>query len=226
MQSSKLGRGKPTESTQKHLNIAEIKESTLILKDGGLRGVVAVSSTNFSLKSEDEQNALSAAYQNFLNSLDFPIQILIHSRVLDINGYLEKLRGIAAGQTNELLRIQTNEYIEYVSKLIEFASIMSKTFYVIVPFSQAPVKETWSSKFKKLLNPTGGIVTGKESFEKAKIKLDERLQHVVSELGAMGLRSLVLSTEELIELLYTSYNFDSASPIHEAALEEMQIENT
>src|SRR3989338_4978029 len=115
------------------------------MKDGSLRGVVAVSSTNFALKSEDEQNALVAAYQGMLNSLDFPIQILIHSRVLDINSYLGKLKTLAAGQTNELLRIQMTEYIEYIGKLVEFANIMSKNFYVVVPFSSAPQHESWTS---------------------------------------------------------------------------------
>ena len=132
---------KPTESTQKYLNISEVKDNVLVLRDGSLRAVITVSSTNFALKSEDEQNALTGAFQGFLNSLDFPVQILIHSRILDINGYLEKLRTLASGQTNELLRIQMTEYIEYVGKLVEYASIMSKTFYVIVPYSSSPVTE-------------------------------------------------------------------------------------
>ena len=91
---------KPTESTQKYLNISEVKDNVLVLRDGSLRAVITVSSTNFALKSEDEQNALTGAFQGFLNSLDFPVQILIHSRILDINGYLEKLRTLASGQTN------------------------------------------------------------------------------------------------------------------------------
>src|SRR3990167_7860884 len=102
-------KNKAAESTQKYLDIAEIKDNTIILKDGSLRGVVAVSSTNFALKSEDEQNALIGGYQNLLNSLDFPIQILIHSRVLEIGGYLGKVGGLAARQANEMLGIQQHE---------------------------------------------------------------------------------------------------------------------
>src|SRR3989344_2418570 len=173
-------KNKAAESTQKYLDIAEIKDNTIILKDGSLRGVVAVSSTNFALKSEDEQNALIGGDQNLLNPPDFPLPILIHSRVLEIGGYLEKLRGLAAGQTNELLRIQMNEYIEYIGKLIEFANIMAKTFYVIVPFSSQPVRETFLSKVTGFLNPAAGIATNQEDFERAKIKLDERVNKVVS----------------------------------------------
>lgn len=217
---------KPTESTQKYLDVAEVKDNSVIMKDGSLRAVVAVSSTNFALKSEDEQNALTSSYQNFLNSLDFPIQILIHSRILDVNSYLEKLRNIMASQTNELLRIQMVEYIEYISKLVEYASIMSKTFYVVIPYSGERVKETFFSRFRKVFNPAAQIVTREEDFEKAKVKLDERISHVISELSAMGLRSLILNTEELVELLYQSYNFDAASSLRPGSLEELELENT
>ncbi len=216
---------KIAESTQKYLNIAEIKDNTIILRDGGLKAAIAVSSTNFALKSEEEQNALVAGYQNFLNSLDFPIQILMHSRILDINGYLEKLRNLAASQTNELLRIQMSEYIEYVQRLVEYASIMSKNFYVIVPYSAGkPVKESLGSRFMKILNPASAVIASEESFELGKQKLDERLDHVVSALGALGLRSIVLRTEELVELLYQSYNFEQASPLHAEAVHEIDIQ--
>lgn len=221
MQKSTTKRAEPT---QKYLKIAEIRDNVVLLKDGGLRAVIAVSSTNFALKSEEEQSAIAAAYQNFLNSLDFPIQLLIHSRVLDIEGYLEKLRGLAAGQTNELLRIQMSEYIEYVQKLVEYASIMSKTFYVIVPYSAGAVKETMLGRLTKIFNPVAEIATRQEDLEKARAKLGERIDQIVSGLGSMGLRSMVLNTRELIELLYMSYNFESASPLHAEAIEEMNLE--
>ena len=213
----------PSYSTQKYINVAEIKEDTLILKDGSLRAVIAVSSTNFALKSEDEQNALVAAYQGMLNSLDFPLQILIHSRVLDINGYLTKLKGLAAGQTNELLRIQMNEYMECVAGLVEFANIMSKNFYVVVPYSAQPVKQTWGSKIRTFFNPLAQIATSQSDFHRVKTKLDERVNHVTSELGSVGLRSLVLTTEELVELLYQAYNLDSASVLHAENIKGIEI---
>ena len=215
---------KPSEPTQKYLNIAEVKENTVIMRDGSLEAVIAVSSTNFALKSEDEQNALVAAYQGFLNSLDFPVQILIHSRVLDINSYLEKLRSLTSGQTNELLRIQMTEYIEFIARLVEYSSIMSKSFYVVVPYSSGPAKENFTSRLRKIFNPTVSIVSHEENFERAHAKLEERVQHVVSELSGMGLRSIVLATAELVELLYQSYNFETASPLHGEALEEISLE--
>lgn len=223
MQSTKLVRAKPTEATQKYLKIAEIKEDTIVLKDGGLRGIIVVSSTNFALKSEEEQNALIAAYQNLLNSLDFPLQILIHSRILDISSYLEKLRSLEAGQTNELLRIQMSEYIEYVGRLVETANIMSKTFYVIVPYTAEAVKDTFSSKIAKIFNPAKTISNRQEDFQKAKLGLQKRLDHVMGGLGGIGLRALVLNTEELMELLYLSYNFGAVSPLHTGALEEIEV---
>jgi len=210
-------------STQRYLNVAAIKENTIVVRDGSLRAVIAVSSTNFSLKSEEEQNALTNAYQSFLNSLDFPIQILVRSRILDINSYLEKLRGLTAAQTNELLRIQMTEYIEYVGKLVEFANIMSKSFYIIVPYSANPVQETFVSRVTRVFNPASGIVANQESFERAKVKLEERINHVVSQLSGMGLRSMVLATTELVELLYQSYNVDSAFPLHADDLEQIPV---
>lgn len=223
MEMQKQNHKGPQYSTQKYINVAEIKEDTMVLKDGSLRAVIAVSSTNFALKSEDEQNALIAAYQGMINALDFPLQILIHSRVLDISGYLGRLKNLAAGQTNELLRIQMNEYIEYVGRLVEFASIMSKNFYVVVPYSTEPVKQTWSSKIKRMLNPLSQISSSQADFHRAKTKLDERVNHVMSELGGVGLRSLVLNTGELVELLYQAYNLDSASTIHAENLKGIEI---
>lgn len=223
MQNQKVAGAKAAHATQKYLDIAEIKDNTVLMKDGSLRAVIAVSSTNFALKSEDEQNAITAAYQNFLNSLNFPLQILMHSRVLDINGYLEKLRTLAASQTNELLRIQMNEYLEYIARLVEYSSIMTKTFYVVVPYSATPIKEHFGSKLLKIFNPAVQIAAREEDFEKARTRLEERISHVISELGGMGLRSILLNTEELVELLYNSYNFESASPLYAEAVEGLEI---
>lgn len=224
MQSAQMKNAPKTEPTQKYLDVAEIKEGTIVMKDGSLRAVIAVSSTNFALKSEEEQNALVVGYQNFLNSLDFPMQILIHSRILDIDSYLDRLRSLASGQTNELLRIQMTEYIEYISRLVEYANIMSKTFYVIIPYTTTPLKVTWGRQIWHAINPAAQIATSKEGFERGRTKLDERVNHVISGLGSTGLRSLVLNTEELIQLLYDSYNFDSGSPLAPGEVSELDLE--
>ncbi len=222
MQSGQLSGNKPTVSTQSFLDIAEIKQGTVILKDGSLRAVMVVSAINFSLKSQEEQNALISSYQSFLNSLEFPIQILMQSRKLEVNDYLEKMRGIMTQQRNELLRMQTQEYIEYIAKLIEFASIMNKTFYVIVPYSGDAASGA-GGKLGSLLNPTGSIQLKSSDFEKRREDLYQRVDQVVGELSSMGLRTLILNTEELVELLYNSYNLSAASPIRIKSIEELQM---
>ena len=132
--SVKAAKRVPSSSTQIHLNIAEIKDDLLILKNGGLRAILSTSSINFNLKSEPEQNSIIYSYQSFLNTLEFPIQILVRSKKLDIDDYLEKLRNKAEKQTNPLLQSQTYEYVEYIHGLIEYADIMTKEFYVVVPY--------------------------------------------------------------------------------------------
>ncbi len=214
---------KPTASTQAYLDIAEIKEGTIVMKDGSLRAVLVVSSVNFSLKSADEQNALIATYQNFLNALEFSIQILMQSRKLDIHSYLDKLRAVMQQQTNELLRMQTQEYIEYIGKLIEFASIMNKTFYIIVPLTTAAVKTGVMSKITGLFSPSKQISGHAIEFERGREELSKRVNQVASGLGSMGLKSLVLSTEELVELMYNSYNLNNASPIKIKSISDLDL---
>jgi type IV secretory pathway VirB4 component len=227
MQSSKLYGNKPQISTQSHLDVAEVKQGTIVMKDGSLRAVVAISSTNFSLKNTDEQNALINAYQNFLNGLSFPIQILMQSRKLDINSYLEKLRAVMQEQTNELLRMQTQEYIEYVSKLIEFASIMDKNFYVVVPYSIHGVKSGgFFQKISNALNPVGNLGAKKQVFETQREQLYQRVNQVKGSLMSMNLRAIVLNTEELVELLYNSYNLDMSSPIRIKDIEGLELTKT
>ena len=223
MQSNAMSGNKPTASTQAYLDIQEIKEGTIIMRDGSIRAVLVVSSTNFSLKSAEEQNALIGSYQNFLNSLEFSIQILMQSRKLDINSYLDKLRGIMQQQTNELLRMQTQEYVEYIEKLIEFASIMNKTFYLIIPLGTSAVKKGIFEKFTNLFNPAKEISIKSRDFEKAREELLKRVNQVTTGLGQMGLKSLALNTEELIELVYNSYNMDTASPIKIKSVDELDI---
>lgn len=224
MQSSKLAGSKPQASTQAYLDIAEVKEGTVVMKDGSLRAVIAVSSTNFSLKSGEEQNALINSYQSFLNGLAFPVQILMQSRKLDVHSYLDRLRSVMQEQTNELLRLQTQEYIEYITKLIEFASIMNKTFYIIIPYTSGiAVQESLLSRLTKILNPVSKISSQKQQFATDRELLYQRVSQVTGGLGGMGLRTIILNTEELIELLYNSYNLSNASQIKIKHLEELDL---
>ncbi len=213
-----------SKTTQSFLRISEIREDVIVMEDGTLRAVLAVSSTNFDLKNVDEQNALIGSYQRFLNSLEFPIQILMQSRRMEIADYSAKLKILADKQTNELLRIQTTEYIEFVNRLVETANIMNKNFYVIVPleFSIAP---TPKGIFTRLFKNAQAIDIKEkiENLEKQKVTLDERVGSVVSNLSGVGLRVLRLTTEQLIELMYNSYNFDAAPTVDASQLPNITV---
>jgi hypothetical protein len=211
-------------TTQSFLRILEVRDDILVMEDGTLRAILAVSSTNFDLKNVDEQNALIMSYQRFLNSLDFSIQILMQSRRMDIADYTAKLKQMADKQSNELLRIQTTEYIEFVSRLVETANIMNKSFYVIIPleFSILPTKKGF---FTKLFRNVEAIDTNEriKKLDELRLQLDERVSSVLSNLSGVGLRVAKLSTEQIIELMYNSYNFDSAPSIDAAQLPNVTL---
>ncbi len=209
-------------STQKYLEISEIKDSVVVMKTGGLRAILMVSSINFALKSIDEQDAIIYHFQSFLNSLDFSIQILINSRKLNIENYLEVLRETEKRQTNELLRMQTASYIEYIQGLVKMANIVSKTFYIVVPFSVAETKEGGMSKLKASANASQ-IISNREVFEKYRDQLFQRVDHIIENLSGTGLRMTMLNTQELIELYYNLYNPDLADKKGLANIEELDL---
>jgi hypothetical protein len=211
-------------TTQSFLRLSEIKNDTVVMDDGTMRAILAVSSTNFDLKSEDEQNSIIYSFQRFLNSLEFPIQILMQSRKMEIAGYLEKLKGLAEKQTNELLRVQTSEYIEFISRLIDNASIMNKNFYVIIPLNENVFPKAAGFFSRILGNGKEKQVEQKiENFEKMKEKLDIRVTAITSNLSSMGVRGVRLKTEEIIQLYYNSYNFETAPIIDPASLKDIKI---
>lgn len=200
----------PKAATQLHLRIAEIRDNTVVLKTGGLRSVLKVSSINFNLKSEAEQNAIIYSYQSFLNTLEFPIQIVIRSRKLDLDLYLEKLHNLAEKQTNALLQKQTLEYAEYIRRLIEYADIMEKEFYVVVPMDPARASsQNFVEKFWSRMHPAdtlGSIMKRHQEFENLKKNLSQRLAVISSGLENCGLKVAPLGTSELISLFYQIYN--------------------
>lgn len=197
--------------TQAYLPIAEIKDGVVILKDGTIRAVMIVSSLNFALKSEDEQNAIISAYVGFLNSLDFPVQIIVQSRRLQIKPYLEQLQEIERNQTNELLRVQIADYRAFVSELVEIGQIMTKRYYVVVPYDPlSNKKKSFFSRFKEVLKPMVSIRLKDERFEKRKEDLDTRVRQVEGGLSSIGLSAIRLDTQALIELYYSTYNPDIA----------------
>lgn len=195
-------------SAQQFLAIDTIREDVIVLKDGGLRVVLMCSSLNFALKSTDEQDAIIFQYQNFLNSLDFPIQFVIHSRKLNIAPYLESLKERQKEEDNDLMKIQIAEYVEFVRGFVEMTNIMSKTFYAVVPFTPAILEQ---KGFLGGLFNTLGLGKKKEGgsvdfFEEHKNQLWQRVDTVVAGLQRFSIRAAPLNTEELIELFYGLYN--------------------
>jgi len=212
-------------ATQTYLPIAEIKDGTVILKDGTLRSVLLVSSINFALKSEDEQNALISSYVGFLNSLDFPLQVVMQSRKLQIQPYLDNLYKIEKELPNELLRVQIADYRAFVKELVEIGQIMTKRFYVVVPYDPlSNKKKGFFARFKEVMKPAITIRVKEERFQARKKDLESRVRQVNGGLESMGLQVVALDTQSLIELYYTSYNPDIAFAQELQNVEEIRID--
>lgn len=214
-----------TQSTQRYLDVAEIRDSVMVLRDGGVRAILMVSSINFALKSQEEQEAIVYGYQSFLNSIDFPMQVVIQSRILNIRPYLEMLERKEKEQTNELLRIQTQQYREYIAQLVNISNIMDKGFYVIVPFHPLESKEeTLMSRIGKIFSPTKVIATNRREFEERRRQILERVQRVQVGLNTLGLKSVMLTTAEIIELVYNTYNPELTGQENLADIQDLAID--
>ena len=190
-------------ATQQILEIEQIKEGIIILKNKTLRGLLMVSSLNFALKSEEDQEAILFQYQQFLNSLDFFCQTVVQSRKLNITGYLEKLKGLEEKQENELLKNQTASYRQFVEGLIQGQTIMAKTFFVVVPFASGESQAiTKGGLFRKPSLPN----MTEEEFQRCKQQLWQRMEFVALGLRRCGLRAVPLNTLELIELFWGTHH--------------------
>lgn len=191
--------------TQDFIPVEKIKEGIIILKNQSLKGVLIVSSLNFGLKSAEEQTAIIYQFQNFLNSLDFQVQIITSSRRINMTGYIEKLRKMENEQTNELLKMQTTEYIRFIEEIIGGGSIMTKSFYVIVPYF--PLTELTS--FIPENNSSKDQLT-EQKFQAAKYQLYQRMEYIALGLRRCGLKSAPLNTSEIIEFLWSNYHLQEA----------------
>jgi len=210
-------------STQENLEIAGIEDGIVILRDGSYRLVFEVTAINFGLKSEREQNSIIFQFQGFLNSLHFPIQVLVQSRKLDLTPYLAKLKKRADGQTNELLKIQTLDYADFISELINMANIMKKRFYVVIGWENVELQKL--SLVDRLLNRGNSVSLLKISEKEFKTRsneLRERGSVIASGLGSIGLHCKQLGTKELIELYYNFYNPGIADKERLGDLENLQ----
>lgn len=194
-------------SAQRYLDIAEVKEDLVLMRDGTVRAVLIVSSINFDLKSEDEQNAMVGSYVTFLNSLNFPLQVVVQSRPLNIDDYLERLKKTEREHTNELLRLQTADYRNFVSELLELEAIMSKKFFVVVSYNPAQdQKRRYWDRLMDVFSAAHRVLVSRDKFDKYARELNKRVIFITAGLTSMGLQVQRLNTQALIELYYNSYN--------------------
>lgn len=200
-------------STLGFVEVSEIRDATIVLREGQMRAVLAVSSANFALKSSEEKDMIIGTFQGVLNSLEFPIQILVQSRRLDLNPYIEKLKELEDGQTNDLLRAKMQEYIEYIKEMLSTINIMNKDFYVIVGYEPINLKDGLFGRFFRALNPTRIIKQKQEDFIRNRKLLMSRVDKVAGSFAGLDLKVDVLSTEQLIALIYNSYNPDTLESI-------------
>jgi hypothetical protein len=197
-------------TTQEFVPIKEVRDGIIIMKDGSMRSIVLSSSLNFALKSADEQEAIIYQFQNFLNSLDFSIQISVQSRELDIRPYLTSLEKRYNEEINDLLKIQTKEYIQFVKNFTETQNIMAKTFFVVIPFTPTLLnsnnKDSGLAKFLPKVGKKEGQIAKMDNFEENRTQLEQRVSVIQQGLMRCGIRSASLGTEEAIELFYKLFN--------------------
>lgn len=200
-------------AAQEFVPIKEVRNGVIVLKDGGIRAILIASSINLSLKSSDEQAAVINQFQSFLNGLDFPTQIVVQSRRLDIRPYLLMLEARLKDQTEALLKIQTREYINFIKSFTDEVNIMTKTFFVVVPYSSSVIK----SKNGLVDSLLGGGAPKKQiddtkkavdlaSFEEKRSQLEQRTNVIINGLSGIGIRSSQLKTDEVVELFYRTFN--------------------
>ena len=203
-------------STQRYLPFSEIRDNVILMKDGSARMALKVHALNFNLKSTEEQDAILISYQRFLNSLNFPIQIIIRSLKVDIESYINRLKNLALKQQNSLLQEQTYKYIDFLMNLVDLAQIMKKEFYIIVPFdyeSNESVKTTnmfglfrtfWSALSQE--ESVADIRSNRVRIDQLKRRNYERVSTIKTSLESIGLKAEPLQKEDLIKLIYNYYN--------------------
>lgn len=199
----------PGKPTQNFVPLKDIKNGVMVLNDESLRMVIMTSSLNFGLKSNDEQAAIIMQFQNFLNSLEFPVQIFVQSKRLDIKPYLQMLEEREKVQLLDNMKIQVHEYIEFIKHFTEQTNIMSKTFFIIVPYTRGITLSAQSSS-----GPLAGLFGGTpkkqpvnmKSFEESRIQLEQRVSIVEQGLARCDIRTTRLGTEEITELFYRKFN--------------------
>jgi len=202
-------------ATQAFLEVQDIREGILLLKNGSIRGIMMVSSINFALKSEEEQTAIIYAFQNFLNSLDFFCQIVIQSRNINITPYLDGLKDLEEKQTNALLRQQTTSYREFIKSMVVEDTVMTRNFYIVVPYNLIEIFGMKGAKKQfdiSKMAPGGQAAQpmNDEEFQRCKTQLWQRMEYLSMGLRRCGLDAVPLTTPELIELFWSIHHPDQA----------------
>lgn len=218
-------------STQRFLPIAEIRADTVLLKNGGLRAVLQVEALNFNLKSETEQQGIVAGYGAFVNTITFPIQIVIRSTKTNIDEYLKQLTDLAEKNTNQLMKDQTLGYVAFMSRLLDIADIMQKKFFVVIPVDRSLRKKGLLEQFFDWIHPddnAGKALARNREFQSGVKELSERVDLVQAGLRNIGLHTRRLETRDLIELYYQIYNPKTSSheKIPKEGVEEFNLEKT
>ncbi len=193
--------------TQQFVPVKEVRDGIVVMKDDTLATVVLVSSINLSLKSYDEQRATLSQFQSFLNTLDFPVQIVVQSRRYDVRPYIVSLENRLKVQTEPLLRVQTQEYIEFIRSFTEQVNVMRKSFFVVIPYTPAVLNQSSGiGKVFSFFNKKQTTTDMTANFEEERTQLEQRVSVVEQGLSRLGLRVAQLGTQEVIELLYKTFN--------------------
>lgn len=195
--------------TQDFVPIKEVRDGIITLKDGGLRAIILANSVNLSLKSGDEQKAVIIQFQNFLNTLDFPVQINVQSRKLDIRPYLLLLENRIKVQNEPLLKLQTREYMEFIKNFTESVNIMTKNFFIVVPYTETNFNQKNSNPLTSIFrkkNKDEIKIDEQIDFEEKRSQLEQRLSVVQQGLNRCGIKSVQLNTQETIEVFYKVFN--------------------
>lgn len=199
-------------STQQHIPFSAVYDDVIVTKKGQFCQILMVNSVNFGLKSEEEQNAIIAQYQSFLNSLTFPIQIVMHSKRLDLTNYIKDLENRVGQEPNELIRYQIQEYSDFVQKLISIANIMDKKFFIVVPQLLPSTELSGGGALSGIFgNPNVHLQVPLKKFLKIKEEIIQRSNVIISGLSSMGITSQILSTKQIIEVFYRTYNPEDAA---------------
>ena len=191
--------------TQTFVNIKEIRDGVVSLKKGGLRRILIVSGVNFDLKLEAEQTLILNSFQNFLNTLDFSVQLFVHSRKVNVDAYLEAMRERMNEEENQLLKIQIEEYMEFIKTFVDQNAIISKSFFTVIPYESAAVVEG-AKGILGLFSKKPKREVKEQAPQEALKQLDHRVNQVIDGLEQIGLRTVPLGDRELVELFYNLYN--------------------